>query len=64
MPFTIPEALSDFPEAMSLINEVATAVQGWPNGKPPNAKAVGDLLAEIGPALGAMIDKIAKQASD
>lgn len=64
MPFTIPEALADLPEALDLINEIQAGVAALP--KPPepvSASAYSALLVTVLPKLAALIDKVREQAA-
>lgn len=64
MPFTFPEALADFPEAMDLINEISAAVDALPKAPAPiSVKAYADLMAAVLPRLGALIDKVREQVA-
>jgi len=59
MPFTIPEALSDLPELLSIVQKISDGVTALPT--PKTAKAYADLAAEILPDLGKLIDTIEAQ---
>ena len=65
MPFTIPEAIADFPEFLAFINKVVAGVEALP--KPPaevSVSAYTNLIASLLPELGNLIDTIRKQAAD
>ncbi len=65
MPFTIPEALADLPELLTLVQKISAGVEGLP--KPPapvSAASYANLVASILPDLGKLIDEIRVQAAD
>ena len=62
MAFTIPEGLADFPEALALVNKIATLSWTAPAGE--EARIYATNLATVLPELGVLIDKIRKQAAD
>jgi hypothetical protein len=65
MAFTIPEAITDLPALLNLVNKIASGVSGLPQPPAPiSAKAYATLVASLLPDLGDLIDTIRKQAAD
>lgn len=65
MPFTIPEALADLPALLTLVQKISAGVAGLPVPPAPiSAKAYADLVSNVLPDLGELIDTIRVQAAD
>jgi hypothetical protein len=61
MGFTIPEALADLPQALSLVQKIQADVQALPPAAERKAVDYGKIVSDVTPDLCALIDEVEAQ---